>query len=310
MNTPEFRAGSDASLVPMHEEELATYRRGLGANVVAHRGRYWYERNRGLFEPVHLMARLNAAEATRPAPWCWGFRAALSDASAAQSNGSMPVHLLADVAAYGVQSLSANRRYHLRRSQRAVQIVQVLGPQILASDGYEVFLSAGKRTGMPHLSKEQFLSSMDRWISSPSSILLAGLVGDRLGGYVAGFAVEHTAYIEVVDLATEALSTHISTGLHFEFIQACRRSVGVNEIVHSPHIPEDPRLGVFKAGIGFPVVNVPSRIRMFPPIDALLRWRKPFAHYRLTGQENGAVRAATTAGVGQEAALRLRELGS
>ena len=301
MSTPEVRAASEASLVPLREEEMATYLRGLGAHVVSHRGRYWYERNRGLFEPVHAMARLRADEATRPTPLCWGFRAVLSDESAARSNGSMPVHLLTDVAAYGVQTLSAKRRYDLRKSQRAVQIVQVLRPEILESEGYEVFLSARKRTGMPHLSKERFISSMDRWLSSPSSVLLAGLVGDRLGGYIAGFAVEHTAYLEVVDLASDALSTNISTGLHFEFIEACRRSAGINEIMHSPHIPEDPPLGIFKTRMGFPVVHVPSRIMMFPLADALLRWHKPFAHYRLTGRENGAVRAATSAGVGQDA---------
>jgi hypothetical protein len=285
MNTQILRAASEATLVPMSEQEMAAYRRGVGAHVVCHQGRYWYERNRGLFEPVHAMARLSAAEATRPDLWCWGFRAALTETSAAWANGSMPVHVLADVGAYGLQNLSANRRYHLRRSQSAVQIVQILHPHILESDGYEVFLSAKKRTGTPVLSRQKFLSSMQRWLSSPASILLAGLIGDRLGGYIAGFAVDHTAYIEVVDLATDALSTHISTGLHFEFIQVCRRSAGINEIVHSPHIPEDPQLGVFKVGMGFPVVKVPSRIMMFPLVDALLRRAKPFAHYRLTGRQ-------------------------
>ena len=121
------------------------------------------------------------------------------------------------------------------------------------------------------------------YTSRPSAIVLAGLVDGRLGGWIAGFAVDGTAYIELVDVATEALSSHISTGLHFTFAEVCRRSDGIREIAHSPHIPEDPALVVFKEGIGFPVVQVPSRFWMVPFAESLIRRRKPFLHYRLTG---------------------------
>ena len=48
--------------------------------------------------------------------------------------------------------------------------------------------------------------------------------------------------------------------------------------------PEDPALVVFKEGIGFPVVKVPSKAWLLPVADTLVRWRKPFLHYRLTGR--------------------------
>jgi hypothetical protein len=65
---------------------------------------------------------------------------------------------------------------------------------------------------------------MEWYTSRPSAIVLAGLVDDRIGGWIAGYAVDGTAYIEIVDLATEAQSTQIGTGLHFAFVEACRRS--------------------------------------------------------------------------------------
>jgi hypothetical protein len=36
--------------------------------------------------------------------------------------------------------------------------------------------------------------------------------------------VDGTAYIEIVDLATETISTQMGTGPHFAFVEACRRS--------------------------------------------------------------------------------------
>jgi hypothetical protein len=291
MHAPPFRDASEASLLAMTEAQLASDPRERGT-IVQHRGRYWQESFRGLFEPIHPMARLSAAEATRPAQLCWGYHTTLAESSVAEANGSTPMHLLADLHSYGVHSLSANRRYHLRRSQRQARFVQILGIGPLEQEGYEVLRSAQARTNNPFRtisSRDEFLAEMEWFTSRPSAILLAGLVDDRLGGWIAGYAVDGTAYVEVVDLATEALSTHISTGLHFAFVEACRRSPGIREIVHSPHIPEDAALAVFKKGIGFPVVQVPSKIWMLPFAEPLIRWRKPFLHYRLTGRASARV---------------------
>ena len=286
MSTREIRAAAEAHLVPMTEAELASDPQERRRTVL-HRGRYWRETFTGLFEPIHPMARLTDWEATRPSPRCWGYHAALAESSTAEANSSMPMHLLVDLDGFSVDSLSSNRRYHLRRSQRQVTYVQLVGAGPLESGGYEVFRSAQARTHNPYRtarSKAEFLAEMEWYTSRPSAIVLAGLVDDRIGGWIAGYAVDGTAYIEIVDLATEALSTQIGTGLHFAFVEACRRSPGIREIAHSPHIPEDAALVVFKEGIGFPVVNVPSKAWLLPVANTLVRWRKPYLHYRLTGR--------------------------
>jgi hypothetical protein len=288
MSSPLARDASEAILVPMMEAELASdppepWR------VVRHRGRHWRETFPGLFEPIHPMARLTADEATRPSLRCWGYHAALAEGSLASANASTPMHLLADLGSFDAGSLSANRRYHLRRSQRQVTCVQLLGPGLLEDAGYEVFRSAQERNQNPYRaahSRTELLAELGWYLSRPSAIILAGLIEGRLGGWVAGYAVDGTAYVEIVDLASEALSTHIGIGLHMAFIEACRRSPGIREIAHSPHIPEDPALAVFKEGIGFPVVRVPSKAWLLPVADPLVRRRKPYLHYRLTGRMN------------------------
>jgi hypothetical protein len=291
----EQREISEAILVPKTEPELREDQERQGQRLIVHRGRGWKETRPGLLEPLHPMARLSAEEATWPSPRAWGFRAVLADSATHRANGSMPAHLLGDVATFGPHLLSANRRYHLRRSRREVRIVQLLGPHLLETQGYEVFVSSQKRTRHPYRelwTKQRFLAEMARFTSEPSAILLVGLVGDRLGGWIAGYAIDATAYVDTVDLRTEMLSTQISTGLHIAFTDVCRRSPGVREIMHGMHVPEDAALTTFKEGVGFPVVRVPTRVELLPLVEKVIRGRRPFAHYRLTGRRSASVDAA------------------
>jgi hypothetical protein len=125
---------------------------------------------------------------------------------------------------------------------------------------------------------------MEWYTSRPSAIVLAGLVDDRIGGWIAGYAVDGTAYIGIVDLATETISTQTGTRCISPSSKPAvvRRASARSRIVLT--FPEDPALVVFKEGIGFPVVKVPSKAWLLPVADTLVRWRKPFLHYRLTGR--------------------------
>ena len=114
-------------------------------------------------------------------------------------------------------------------------------------------------------------------------VVLAGLIDEKLGGYLCGKAIGGTAYIDTVLLATEALPTNIGTGLVFDFVQRCKQSGQVAEVVYGLHTPEDPRLVAYKENMLFPVVRVPTRVWMLPGIGSALRRWKPGVHYRLTG---------------------------
>ncbi len=93
-------------------------RRGEGFKVVCHQRRYWMEAPRGFYQPIHWMARLDAEQASAPRRFAWGFRTSLSEKAASQGNGSVPVHLLDDLASYSFDNLSQGRRYHLRKSRK------------------------------------------------------------------------------------------------------------------------------------------------------------------------------------------------
>jgi hypothetical protein len=269
---------------PMTEAAHAELRRGDGVRPVVHAGHHWADPVRGFYTPVHTVMRLDADEATAPRRPHWGFRAALSDRAAASANGTLPVHLLQDVGSYDTSRLSGNRRKHLRQCYRRTRLVVLDDADLLRRQGHAVVESAGARTGYGTApSRDAYLAGLDAYTSSPDRLVLAGLVGDDLGGYVSGYAVEGTAYLEHLFVATEALTTNVTLGLIHEFVLACRRSGAVDEVVNGLHAREDPALDTFKEGIGFPVVHLPSRVHVNRLAHAVLRRRYPDKLYRLEG---------------------------
>lgn len=288
-----MRDASAAMLHSLTEDELATWRRHQGYRVCPHRGRFWMELPRGFLQPLHWMARFSSEEARPPAALSWGFRTVLSQEEADVANGALPVHVLSDVAGYTIESLSSNRRSHLRRCYKRASIVEITGPLPLRQQGYEVFQSALKRTayGRPQ-PKEDYLADLEKWfrdsccaeaVAQKRGVVLGVLINSRLGGYLRGFAVDGTAYIEEVYLATEALPHYVGIGLIFEFVQMCRRSQGILEVIYGQHSREDESLCSFKEKTGFPVRRFPTRFKVMPIVGTILRWRYPHKYYRLTG---------------------------
>lgn len=275
---------ADAYIPVVTEAEYAEHLRRLGRRVVTHRDRFWLEKSPGLYRPVHALARLSAWQATRPTQACWGYQACLLESDAHLANAVAPMYLVSDLHGYDEDALPSSRRYKLRKARRASRLVQLTGPALLREQGYEVLTSAHRRNGYGRLpTKEEYLAALDHFDQAAHGIVLAGLVDGELGGYVTGHAVDGTAYVRDVVVATEALRTHVSTGLTYEFIYACQRSPGVKELVHGWHAPEDEGLSRYKDWFGFPLHRVPARTGLLPGTARLIRRVYPHKYYRLTG---------------------------
>ncbi len=285
MNLQQIPNVSAAVLTSMTEEECADWYRKRGRHVIRHCDRYWKETVRGFYQPLHWLARLSAQEANSPTPLSWGFQATLSEIDATMANASMPIHWLPNLENYDFQSLTSNRRNHLRRCYKRVNIVQLNKSTLLQQQGYEVFLSALKRTAHRQIpSKKDYLIEVADYIVSEKQLILAGFNGDELLGYITGYAVNSTAYIDEVIIATEALHTNIGTGLVFEFAQVCRRSGLIRELVNGLHSREDEKLCIFKEGMGFQVKHIPAKVQINPIIEQFIQWRYPDKYYRLIGR--------------------------
>lgn len=282
----EVKDASTARFRVLTEQELAECRRREGVRVIQHGAHYWAQQGApGFFQPVHMLAALTPEEVTRPTPWCWGYRAALTPETSGAANGTMPIVRSPELDAYDVDSLSANRRNKLRKCQRLVRIVQLTGPALLLEQGYDVVVDALSRTGHKKVpSREKFAADVRRYFQGDHWCVLAGLVDGRLGGFLDGYVVDGIAYGGSAYYASWALPTNIATGLVFEFAQTCRRSGGIRILVNGLHSREAPQLSQFKDDMGFVVEHVPIKWSLNPLAKALIRRHRAHAYYRLTGQ--------------------------
>ena len=280
-----IRDTAATQFAPATEKQFAERLNQFGKATVQHRGRYWRRMAWGFFEPVNYLARLDASEVSRPSWSCWGFRTSLAEGSRNLANGCMPMNLLADLQTYSAERLPAKRRSDLRKSERSVSFVQLTGPGLLQEQGYGVDLSAYRRTGFGKLPTPEHYRNPMKWYfpDEPHYLVIAGLVGDQLGGYLVASAIDDTVLIEKVSLATEHLPTAIGTGLLHQFIQICRRSPGLKQIVYGLLSPDQPSLVAFKEGMGFATTYEPAHIFMVPGARTLIRRKRPWTYYRLTG---------------------------
>jgi hypothetical protein len=272
-----------AALRSTTEAQRAEWLRDLGKAVAVHSGRHWYAPNPGFWRPVHLLARLSPDQATKPRPACWGYEAVLDAHSTAVANASVPIHWLPRLESHSEDNLSSNRRYQLRKARRLVEFIEA-GAALLLEQGYAIVASSLERTRFERVpTREAYERSVRRDVRPGRRFVLAGLVAGALAGYVDGFAVDGTAYLDNLYVATHALKTQISIGLQFAFVEACRRSGEISELVHGAHALEDESLSLYKERIGFPVHRLPARLWLLPGCRSVLRRLAPTRYYRWTG---------------------------
>ncbi len=277
---------AEASLVAMTEEELATWLTQRGMNVVCHNGRCWRETYPGFFVACHPLARMRAREATRPTPFCWGFRSSLSDADAGAANGSVPMHLMTDIESYTWETRSPRCRNKLRNLRKQADIVMLHKPDLLLEQGHDIVRSAHARNKYGKIpGQADYQRNIQRYFASGRGLVLGGLVDGKLGGYLTSYAVGAIAYVDELFLDSRYLRTNISLGLFFEWMQICRRNTAIREVVHGLHAREAAGLCQHKEELGLRVVHVPARIWFAPFTGTIVKQLRPHVYYRLTGHD-------------------------
>ncbi|MBE9168010.1 hypothetical protein IQ238_10940 [Pleurocapsales cyanobacterium LEGE 06147] len=275
---------SESQLIPCTEEELAQYIQNSGKQVVQHRGCFWKETFPGFYQPLHWMECLRVEQAICPPKLHWGFQCALREEDMKFCNNFMPIHVLSNLEKYDEQSLSSNRRYLVRKGRKKVKVFQLIDNAILQEQGYEVFVSSTRRKGSKPCSREKYVLNLQNDSFAPKNrLIIAGFIDQKLSGYITGYGINKTAYLDKAYYLTEALSTNIGTLLTFEFVQACRRSGKIKQVVNGLHLREDPSLSIFKESMGFSLKHIPIKLQINPIVAKLIQWRYPDKYYRLTG---------------------------
>jgi len=276
---------AEAVLTPLSEEDLARRYMREGNKVIQAHGRWWLQTLPGLYDAVHWFARHTLEEAKRPTVFCWGYRAVLHEDLAASANGALPVQVITDVEGYDLDRLAGRTQKDLARFERNdARIVWLDDPEILLEQGYDVMLSwIGRTRHRAPESRQTYLARMSRNAQDRTRLMLAGVRGDTLLGYVTSFIVDGTAYMSEIHLSTEALSCHLSTALWFETAQFYRRRGLAREICAGLMMPEKDGLTDYKARLGFDLVRLPTRVWLLPGLAGYAQKHYPAKYYRFTG---------------------------
>jgi ribosomal protein S18 acetylase RimI-like enzyme len=278
---------SKAVVVPLSEEQLARRLASEGSKIRLVHGRYWLEVLPGLYDGIHWLSRHTVEEVSKPALFCWGYRAALHNTESTDANGALPMHLMTDVEGYDINRLPSRTRRELRQFQRNdVRIVYVNRPEVFRDQGYEVMCSWLARTRHRAAAPvKRYLADAERNVLDPTRLVLAGMAGDKLLGYSTSWVVEGSVYIWEFHVSPEAFPLHLSTALWFETAQVYRRSGVAREICAGLAMPEKESLTSYKNRLGFELVRIPTRVWLLRLLSGYIRSRHPYQYYRFTGKE-------------------------
>jgi hypothetical protein len=287
MSQYDYPDCSQATIKPMSEEQLAERLARKGDRIRYSKGRYWRARPRGFYLPAYSLARLSIDEARRPAPG-WGFVAGLDEGSRDAANARIPMHLMSDVASFSDANVTRNTRSARRRLQRlGYRFVVVTDERLLRDQGYDVYREWRQRMGAWVPDREAFVARITEKVRNPAWLIVGALDGDRLMGFTVAWAVDDTAYLDYFAYVDDARKLRLSAVMNYELAAALRNTGVVRQATPGIARPEFPGPTIFKVEQGYPIVHVPARLSILPPVAWYLRARRPLEYYRLTGRTPG-----------------------
>jgi hypothetical protein len=278
------QALNESQFVQLTESELANLRSDQGMRVVKAHGLYWWHRS-GFFRRTHFLAECSRNDLARPRLLCWGYHTVLRAEDAHLANCSTALHIIQDASTYDESCIDETKRKQIRRCTREMTVVRVTDPLLLIDQGWKAFSAAAKRIDRwEDVTREKYLSQVERWVSDPRRFIVAAVRGDQLLGYLENVVVNDVAYLEEVFVPDEYIPLNISTYLHFETARFFGQSGRISRICAGPHLSERAGLAEFKRRMGFELVLAPSYVWTMPLAASVLRRLRPHGYYRLTGR--------------------------
>lgn len=266
---PTMRDINEAVLVPFNEAGCAEWKRSRGKQIIEKEGLYWQQVKKGFYQTSNLLSKCPFNKIYMPAWNSWGVRVALPSEDKEWANMNYNFYMLQgdDLKNFEMSTLSSNRRNQVRRSFKRCQFYELLDKQLLLDQGYKVFKSCSERVGRSYIRPEcEFNSKCGNFINDGRNnhLVLVGLVGDKLAGYIEAYAVEGVAYLETANFLSSELSSYVSVGLHYHMIRICKESPGIHTLVHGQVTGNNKSLRTFKNSMHFKEIKVPAVIKISP----------------------------------------------
>ena len=260
-------------LEPASLEQCAEWKQLLGNKIVFKNGIYWEQIRKGFYQPIHFLQKLDPEQVKHPSLLSWGVRGAVDDKDRMKANGSSSYYTLENFKTFDFSMFSQKRRENIRKCFNRVEIREIKDENILLEQGYDVVKSSMERTRYKRLiSKESYLKKCNVYVNKGdnSHLVLGAFQDNKLLAYGEMYAVENTAYMMNMLIATEALKYGVSAGLFYTQYVLAQHSKNITELYAGGYTPDDSSLDTFKNSMCLTVKRVPFFSRVIKPASLLL----------------------------------------
>lgn len=239
---------------------------------------WWERRKRGAWVAIPVFRTVRAGEMRPRWTKAWGaYQHAVP--SGTFGNSIEGVMVLRAKQEYALEHLSPNKRSHVRRGLRRVEVQPAYDVEHLVWDGFEINRSALIRQG-----REEHSLEFNRWAAGVRATFglrdreeWGAFANGRLVAYLRSYLLEDIMYVSTAMSHTDSLALYPNDALLHRFLESCRNRDDVREVIHGLWSGK-PSLDDFKLGFGFSVVRVPFYRWINSALRPLLRLTR-YRHY-------------------------------
>lgn len=215
-----------------------------------------------------------------------GYEHAVSDVK--DANGTLPVMLLENLSKYEIISLSPNKRSHIRRGMKRVEVRRLDDIRDLIEQGLEINRSALSRQGWGgnrrgYLDQQRWRPAIERAHALGARETWGAYVSGKLVAYLRAYVLEGTVYISQAMSHTGYLQQYPNDILLHAFLLDCKTRSGVRSVLFGLECAK-LSLNEYKKKFGFEVVNLP----VYRRINPVVRYLANFTRYRHYVRSSGA----------------------
>ena len=202
-----------------------------------------------------------------------------------EANGKIVFNEIRNPAGFDLSAIRQTKRNIIRRGLRKMRLQRITSPELLLSEGYQIFLDWQKRIlGIAPEKTDQ--SRYAQWVTRltrhPHEIVLGAFYEDRLTAWIVARANGDRANLTKAFGHSDFRNLEPASTLIYAYILICAQNPQIKSACDGLRSTK-PSLEEYKAALGFEHVEYPAYIHMRLAVRPLVQRLFPSQYKRLVG---------------------------